>query len=641
MRLLEIIWKEISLIKAQKVALLLIFLYPFIAIALLGSAFTGLEPQKMTNINAGVVNDLSFDSNIIGELSQYKEIKLTEYGDANKLLDAIKKKEVIVGVRISGATKNDQLKVDLYYDNSNLMASRFFLEIAKAVMQRITIEATQQKLKGIFTTVNGLEGTLTSEVNNIKEFQAKLNTAGSKIDKLEKDLNAINFDEIKTILSEQQSNLDSLEQKTADFKTKFSTFKTSFNKAKSDLGSIEPQILLYQSQLKTTSTSLASTISSLDQSISQLESISPYIPAEQKASFDSSLSSMRTQEQLLKDWNSTLNSSITSMDSALTSLDGLDTSMKDAESMMVTLETDEAALETSLTSANTALENMNSKLTVFSESVEEVHLLISDARLYKEDISEKLGTSLTMLSSFSDEISNISAISPVVLAQPVVFYENKAFNVDPFGILVANATVVVLILTCMLLTAIVVILERNQNVTLRMTLCTTHKMVLLFGKIIGQLILALIEATIIFIVAFTNIPLPAPIMGFTKIGFGLVASFSIIELYFAVIIIALAFISIGMIISLFAKNQSTAILSSLLLIVPMLFLSGIILPVEFMEPFMRMVSEFLPLTLANNLLIGVIVKGASLAEMGVEVIALLFITFITVIIVLLKDDTRE
>jgi len=166
-------------------------------------------------------------------------------------------------------------------------------------------------------------------------------------------------------------------------------------------------------------------------------------------------------------------------------------------------------------------------------------------------------------------------------------------------------------------------------------------MVLLFGKVIGQLILALIEATIIFIVAFTNIPLPSPIMGVTKIGFGLVAPFSMLDLYIAVIIIALAFISIGMIISLFAKNQSTAILSSLLLIVPMLFLSGIILPVEFMEPFMRLISSFLPLTLANNLLIGIIVKGASLPDMWVEVAALLAITLFTVLLVLLKDDTRE
>jgi len=182
----------------------------------------------------------------------------------------------------------------------------------------------------------------------------------------------------------------------------------------------------------------------------------------------------------------------------------------------------------------------------------------------------------------------------------------------------------VLVLTCLLLSSIIVIIERNQNVSLRLALSPTNKFTLFSGKVIGQLIIALIEAAIIFLVAY--------------FAFNLQILNSWGELLLATLLIAAAFIGIGLLISALTKNQSTAILSSLLIIVPMLFLSGIILPVEFMEPFMQVISGLMPLTVANNLLVGIIIKGSLLVEMVKEVAILLGIFVVISLIILFKKS---
>ena len=270
-----------------------------------------------------------------------------------------------------------------------------------------------------------------------------------------------------------------------------------------------------------------------------------------------------------------------------------------------------------LSNSNRDIDLINEKLSVFKDSISKVKNLIASSRETKVKIEQKLDDSDSLLSSFSGELINFSNIDPAVLAKPVVFYESGVFDVDPFGILVANATAIVLALTCLLLTAIAAIIERNQNISLRLELSPTSRASLMLGKVLGQLVIALVVAMVIFLVAI--------------FGFNLELAFVFPQLIVATILISLAFISIGLAISFFTKNQSTVILSSLLIIIPMLFLSGMILPLDFMDPMMRIIGGLMPLTISNELLIGMIVKNLSLLDYLIEV-SILFGIFVVVMI---------
>ena len=70
----------------------------------------------------------------------------------------------------------------------------------------------------------------------------------------------------------------------------------------------------------------------------------------------------------------------------------------------------------------------------------------------------------------------------------------------------------------------------------------------------------------------------------------------------------------------------------------MLFVSGIIVPLELMPGFVSALAGILPLTAANNLLIGVIVKAGDIYFIWKEVIVLLVIIIIGIILSTLKKQ---
>jgi ABC-2 type transport system permease protein len=150
----------------------------------------------------------------------------------------------------------------------------------------------------------------------------------------------------------------------------------------------------------------------------------------------------------------------------------------------------------------------------------------------------------------------------------------------------------------------------------------------------GYIIVAFAESTLIIFVAALKIRVPLEFIGINQIGYGVpMTLFTLFNIYFSVALIAVAFAAIGIAVSNFSKSQSTAILASLLLVIPMLFLSGIIFPIEFMDPGMRTFSMLLPLTAANTLLTDVIARDFSVIMDIIPITVLLTVTIIAIVVV--------
>ena len=65
------------------------------------------------------------------------------------------------------------------------------------------------------------------------------------------------------------------------------------------------------------------------------------------------------------------------------------------------------------------------------------------------------------------------------------------------------------------------------------------------------------------------------------------------------------FVSIGLIVAAFSRTESTAILATLIIVIPMMFLSGSFYPEEAFSGFIKPVSQYLPVNLAIRLVEGV------------------------------------
>ena len=172
--------------------------------------------------------------------------------------------------------------------------------------------------------------------------------------------------------------------------------------------------------------------------------------------------------------------------------------------------------------------------------------------------------------------------------------------------------VFVILLSSMMLTGMSVIFDKEQGASFRVSISPATKIKWLFGKVLGQLLFALGQVIIIILVG--------------AIFFGVSVQGNIIELVLALSVVSLSFITMGLFITNFTKTQSTTILASLLMIVPMIFLSGIIFPYEFMPASVSFFGKLLPLTQGIELVSTVLVRGLPLVSMSLGFFYLLVLS---------------
>ncbi|HEX7877809.1 MAG TPA: ABC transporter permease, partial [Candidatus Eisenbacteria bacterium] len=94
-------------------------------------------------------------------------------------------------------------------------------------------------------------------------------------------------------------------------------------------------------------------------------------------------------------------------------------------------------------------------------------------------------------------------------------------------------------------------------------------------------------------------------------------------LVFLSLLFILVMLGFGLFMSTLAKNQQQAMMGSIFLImVPMMYLSGLVFPIENMPKPIQLVTWVIPLRYYTNVLRGVFLKGSGMAVLWPEALAL-------------------
>jgi ABC-2 type transport system permease protein len=91
-------------------------------------------------------------------------------------------------------------------------------------------------------------------------------------------------------------------------------------------------------------------------------------------------------------------------------------------------------------------------------------------------------------------------------------------------------------------------------------------------------------------------------------------------------------LSIGMLISTFAKNQMQAMIAIVFVLLPSILLSGFIFPREAMPKFIELIGYFIPLTYFLDIIRGIILKGIGLKYLWQDMLALIIFTVVILFI---------
>ncbi len=164
---------------------------------------------------------------------------------------------------------------------------------------------------------------------------------------------------------------------------------------------------------------------------------------------------------------------------------------------------------------------------------------------------------------------------------------------------------VILTMTMVLFTAVAIVRERERG-NLELLITTPVRTIeLMAGKIIPYIGIGLIQVTLVLLVG--SIVFRVPIRG------------SLIDIYLSAFAFILASLSFGLLLSTLASNQFQAAQMTIFFLLPSILLSGFMFPFEGMPRPAQYIAEILPMTHFVRMIRGVILRAATIRDVGAEI----------------------
>jgi ABC-2 type transport system permease protein len=159
-----------------------------------------------------------------------------------------------------------------------------------------------------------------------------------------------------------------------------------------------------------------------------------------------------------------------------------------------------------------------------------------------------------------------------------------------------------------LLTGISFLRERSQGTLERLMASPVTKLDIVLGYLLGFFIFALAQTLIIVL--------------FTIYALGVHYQGGLWQIFVFQVIVLVSSIQLGIFISAFARNEFQMVQFIPLIILPQMFLSGVLWPVEQMSTGLQWVARFLPLTYAVRGLRDIMITGKTLGDVWFDLVIL-------------------
>jgi len=168
---------------------------------------------------------------------------------------------------------------------------------------------------------------------------------------------------------------------------------------------------------------------------------------------------------------------------------------------------------------------------------------------------------------------------------------------------------VILTMTLAMFTAVAVVRERERGNMELLIATPVSRSELMVGKVLPYAAIGLLQTTLVLLLGTWLFEVP--IRG------------SLLDVYLAAVLLVLANLALGLLISTRARSQFQAMQMTLFLFLPSILLSGFMFPFAGMPRPVQWLAEVLPLTHFLRLVRGIMLRGASLWELWPDALALL------------------
>jgi ABC-2 type transport system permease protein len=177
---------------------------------------------------------------------------------------------------------------------------------------------------------------------------------------------------------------------------------------------------------------------------------------------------------------------------------------------------------------------------------------------------------------------------------------------------------ILLTFTLIQFTAMAIVRERERGTLEQLQVTPVTRVELILGKIAPFVVIGVFQLTLIIVLM--RFLFQVPIAG------------SVFELYLVGLMFIAAVLGLGMLLSTLAKTQMQAMQMSFFFLLPFVFLSGSVFPIDGMPKFFQVLTYAIPAKYFIQVVRGIVLRGAPLTELW-EPVA--WLTFYTVAIIAL------
>jgi len=159
-----------------------------------------------------------------------------------------------------------------------------------------------------------------------------------------------------------------------------------------------------------------------------------------------------------------------------------------------------------------------------------------------------------------------------------------------------------------LLTALAIVREREQGTIEQLIVTPIRPIELVLGKVVPYIVIAFFDLGEVLLIGvfWFGVPIRGSIP--------LLLALSVLFLFTS--------LGIGLFVSTISRTQQEAMLSTFLILLPTIFLSGFFFPIEAMPRALQLISAIIPLRYLLVIIRGIILKGVGLELLMDQVVAL-------------------
>ena len=554
--------------------LLLLVAAPLVVLLVMGSIFSGDSTLVgKTAIGICDLDGSNASSYFVGGIMNSTDI--ISYGNGqdcpSRMEKDVRAGKLIAGLVIPagfgyGMENGNTQNISMLLDNSRFQVSP---SIEAAVMA--DVQATNQRIGAQF--ILSVWGQLDAANARLGTVYASLNETRSRAYQMKSDLN-------RTAESLNALNITSVQDEIQLANGTIAQTVAALDTAESNLTKIESNFADYQTTLNQTESDLVG----IDSSI---ENISGYVAAAKGG--------MNCTSPLFFAACAPLDSLNASVDTAHQSVASRLAKVRQAEvdlaAANVTIQEFKASIAEARIGANNSVESigrMQDFISALQANREASLKTLSGVDASLDELVNKTYELEGIITDSRGQISSITSRSPQFIISPMLALPDYLFGKRPFfEFMLPSVLPLILMFVALFLSSTSLVKEKSGGTLARVYTSQVNRFEYAAVKVISYTVLLIPVAVLLALVAslfYHAFPVS-----------DLNTWFYVLQ---ALALLILAFVSLGIVIAIYSESEATAFLASLVVGLPLLFLSGLLFPFEFMPPLVASLGLASPLSQA-------------------------------------------